>query len=72
MNRLTNSFNSDSDGPDVLLCDEPVGGAAFDRFDRWIDAQLELLVARWQASAAPCAHARTTGLLNKVTPPSSR
>lgn len=72
MNRLTNHPERQPVGTDVLLCSESPAGAAFEKFDLWIDAQLEALVARWQAAAAPCAHLRRGGILNTVTPQISR
>ena len=35
-----------------------VGRAPYVEFSRWLDGELEKLVARWQDKAAPCALAK--------------
>ena len=72
MKRCMNIANEQPVATDVVLASDVPEGAAFVRFDTWIDVQLEKLVARWQSAAAPNARGRGVGTLNTVTPPISR
>jgi hypothetical protein len=44
-----------------------VSGAEFQKFDAWLDAQLDELVSRWAHAAAPAA-----ALIRRVVPEASR
>jgi hypothetical protein len=67
-----NSTENQRDNHNEIECgqDEPqliVAGDAFQKFDAWIDDQLETMVSRWIHTAAPAASA-----VRRVIPQESR
>jgi hypothetical protein len=49
----TNRFPSDSENESAMVATE---SASFQKFDEWMDGELEILVARWIHTAAPNAN----------------